>query len=108
MSRSVRTVLVLIVASPLFAFAILLAVNSGVLGFGGPVPEPPGAKLTAGGETRTGVGTVGCWREKQVWLPDLKVCISSEAGAVDSSGRQVEAYRAGGVDVLRVRGRVRA
>ncbi len=56
MSRSVRIFLVLIIASPLFALSILLVVNSGVLGFGGPMPEPPGATLTAGGETRPGVG----------------------------------------------------
>ncbi len=59
------------------------------------MPEPPGATLTAEGETRQGVGIVGCWREKQGWLPDRKVCISSEAGAVDRSGRRVEALQVG-------------
>ncbi len=81
MSRGVGIVLVLIIASPLFALSILLVVNSGALGFGGSLPYPPKSTLEFGGREWTDPGFIGCWTEKRPWLPDRETCTESLAEA---------------------------
>lgn len=73
------SVLVYLVAPVLFGGALVL-VSSGLLGVGGPEPEPPQGTLAYGGVREVGIATIGCWREKRRVLPDNSACVYSEQG----------------------------
>lgn len=77
--RSVLLLLAL-VGSPVLAVTGVLLFNTGLLGIGGPLPEPPGGTLEFRGQSQTDPGITGCWTEKHRWLPDRRTCTESESG----------------------------
>jgi hypothetical protein len=79
--EGVRPATLVFVLAPLVFAAGVLLLGTGLLGTGGPEPQPPeGVLLYEGREVEPEWAIIGCWREKRTHLPDREACVPSEMG----------------------------